>query len=267
MDKGPKKRIPKPDGWKPEPTYPKDHRWHGHPRCMAWNSTHGRQCGKIAYKVIGGGHPQAPETHCTVCDRDGGKSLRGEAHPGFENKGYSRFVPKALEAQVEEFLRQEDPLSLLQSISTWEGRADQLLRMLEEAGDPSLLFEDIKKAWGRLWVAMDAERFDTAMRERNSIEAMLGQGSSTARTWAGVQAADDMKRKLIDSEDKRRERQRGFVTAEQLRFRDIAIRQAVIESMDLIEDKELQTEVRRFIAKRFIQVLGIQALPGHITGN
>lgn len=266
MDKG-QVRIPKPDGWKPEPTYPEEHRWHGHPRCMAWNSKHGRQCGKIAYKVMAGGHPQAPETHSTMCERDGGKSLRGEAHPNYQGKGYSRFVPTELGPQVEEFLRQEDPLSLLQSISTWEGRADQLLRTLEEAGDPGQLFKDIRKVWGQLWAAMDADRFDTAMRYRNSIEAMLDQGSAVSKTWDGVQAADDMKRKLIDSEDKRRERQRGYVTAEQLRFRDIAIRQAVIESMDLIEDKELQTEVRRFIAKRFIQVLGIQALPGHSAGN
>ena len=213
-------------------------------------------------RLLGGGHPADPENYCTVCHHDGGKSLRGIAHPNYQGKGYSRYVPRPMGPAVEAFLSQPDPLNLLESIATWESRADQLLRSLEKAGDPGELWQSVDEEWRELWRSTELGRIKDVELHRQKIGELISQGLSIVRTWIGIRNADEMKVKLVAAEDRRRDRQRGYMTAEQVRFQNWALSQAVVESLDTIKDPELKRSLRRQIGERFISIIGIPVIPG-----
>lgn len=261
MDTG-RKRHPKPDGWVPEPTFPKGHRYEGQPRCQAWNPNKGAQCGRHPKKLLAGGHPADPEHYLRVCKWHGGDSPRGDSHYNMQGKGYSRYAPEPLQPTITAFLEQPDVLNLTQAVATWEGRISQLLESLDADGDPGLLLIEIRDQWKAMWDLTEAGQITQADVIRQSIEQLLKTGLDTAMVWDRVMKADDLRRKLVDTEDKRRDRARGFIRAEEARHHYNALRTAVVEGTQLISDPDTQASVRRFIAERFIQLSGPATLPG-----
>lgn len=252
----------KPAGFQPEPTFSNDHRYAGKPRCQAWNKNKGQQCLQMPKKLLAGGHPADSDNYTTTCRVHGGDSPRGLDHYNFQDKGYSRFVPGPLGPAVTAFLEAGDPLDLIQAIGTWEGRVSHLLQQLEEGGDPGQLWAELGHYLTRMWDAIDGGRIEQAVQLRRSIDNILESGMAEAETWRQIQSADEQRRKLIDSEDKKRERARGYIRSEELRYSNNALRVAVIEGIALIEDQELQRKVRKFIAERFMAIVGPAALPG-----
>jgi hypothetical protein len=202
-----------------------------------------------------------------VCRMHGGKSLKGFASPLFKTGRYSRYIPGPLEPAVTAFLAAGDPLDLIQAIGTWEGRADTLLRSLEAAGDPLGAWEELAGHWHGMWEATAAGEPDEVRTHRGAIDVLLSAGRARAETWEQLKEADETRLKLIDTEDKKRERARGYVTAEQLRFQNNALRLAVVEAVELIEDPQLQRKVRTAIAERFIQIVGPAALPRPVAAG
>lgn len=199
------------------------------------------------------------------CRMHGGMSLRGMDHPNYQGKGYGRYVPKPLEPAITAFLESGDPLDLIQPIATWEGRIDQLLHALDEGGDSAAAWSELAKHWAGFWVATAAKDDDRIRAHRGAIDAVLETGLAEAETWRQIKDADEQRRKLIATEDKKRERRRGWMRAEEIRYQNNALRLAVVEGMALIQDPDLQREVRKFIAERFIQIVGPAALPGPAT--
>ena len=219
-------------------------------------------------KLIAGGHPADPENYCTVCKVHGGASLRGEAHPNFQNKGFSRYVPKSLAPDVEAWLRKDDPLNLSESIATWNGRVSQLLRTLDDSGDPGELWGEMSEAWERLWIAMNNSDVEGVKKERAYIDERINSGGEQAETWGQIKIADDLIRKLVDTEDKRRDREKGYIKSEVLRFHYSNLRLAVEEGLELIaDDQELYRKVRRTIAEGFIRRVGTSSVSGSITAG
>ena len=257
-----RKKYPKPADFKPDLTFPETHRYAGKPRCQAWNDNHGRQCSKVPMRLLAGGHPADPENYSTVCELDGGKSPRGMAHYNWQGKGYSRFAPGPLEPTITAFLEHGDPLDLIQAIGTWEGRIGTLLQALEQEGAPAQVWADLRRELEGLWAAIDAGQIDRAVQHRRAIEQLVASGQAHADTWQQLQNAEQIRTKLIDTEDRKRDRARGYVRAEEIRFQNNALRLAVVEGVELIEDAELQRKVRQAIAERFIQIVGPAALPG-----
>ena len=212
-------------------------------------------------KLLAGGHPADPDGFSTVCKNDGGDSPRGMAHYNYQGKGYSRFTPGPLEPAVTAFLEAGDPLDLVQAIATWEGRVDALLRSLESEGSEKA-WQELAEEWIGFWKATDAEDRAKVQQHREAIDELIVSGQAETETWRQIQAADEQRRKLIDSEDKKRERRQGWMRAEEIRYQNQALQLAVIEGVGLIEDDKLQRKVRIKIAERFIQIVGPAALPG-----
>jgi hypothetical protein len=206
--------------------------------------------------------PCGQETWPARCKWHGGKSLKGIAAPNFQDKGYSRYVPAQLEPAVTAFLESGDPLDLAQAIGTWEGRIDQLLRSLDDGAHPEETWEELGIHWAGIWEATVAGDADKIKLHRQAIDELVISGITRAETWRLIREADETRRRLVDTEDKKRDRRRGYITAEQDRYKYHALRMAVVEGIQMIEDTELQREVRAFIAERFIQIVGPAALPG-----
>lgn len=268
MEKG-RPTYPKPEGWEPELTFPKDHRWEGKPRCLAWNRNQGRQCLNMPTKLLGGGHPADPASHARTCRFHGGASLRGLSHPSYDAGQYSRFAPPRLAPIIESFLRADDPLSLLPDIATWEGRIDQLMRSLAEKPDPGDLWLELEDRWRSLWIATSQGRADEIRRQRGELDRIIDQGKEIADTWTAVGKATEQKVKAVRVEEKRQDRLKGYLSVEQATFRFHALGDAVIEGLDILKDQDIDLywEIRRRIGESFatqvglISAIGSRALP------
>lgn len=201
------------------------------------------------------------------CRMHGGASLRGMAHPNYQGKGHSRYIPKALEPAITAFLESGDPLDLIQPIATWEGRIDALLRSLDLESIPTDKWDKLREHWARLLVAGVAQDQQEVNINRRAIEEILETGGNEAEIWKQIMAADEQRRKLISTEDKKRERKKGYMRAEEVRYQNQALRLAVMEGVELIEDYELQMKVRKAIAERFIQIVSPADVPRSITAD
>jgi hypothetical protein len=153
-------------------------------------------------------------------------------------------------------LKEGDPLDLISAIATWEGRINQLLVSLENGGAPGKLWGDLEAHWALYWTAFDEGKFEQAHRERMAIQRLINEGTSQAQTWEQIKDADELRMKLINSEDKKRDRALGYIRAEDVRHNFNSLRIAIVGGVELIEDLELRKQVRRYIAEKFLRITG-----------
>lgn len=100
--------LKKPHDFEPALTFPKGHRLAGHPRCLAWSRSAGRQCGNPAKIMTGGGvrpHPADRFGHMSVCRAHGADSPKGQASPAWQTGEHSQYeLPPHLQARVDQLL-------------------------------------------------------------------------------------------------------------------------------------------------------------------
>src|SRR5262245_22352084 len=80
------------------------------------------------------------------CDRHGGKSLSGAAHPGFTHGPYSKFLPVHLATRLAEFDADEKRLELNQEIDLTTARITELLDRLSNGSNDSEIWAGILEA-------------------------------------------------------------------------------------------------------------------------
>lgn len=196
-------KHPKPDDFQPVPTWPEDHRWHGQSRrCQAWNATQGRQCMKRS--VVG----------LDKCTHDGGKSLKGPARSNYKDGLRSKYMPKSLRPAFEQARQDPELLDLSQSIATQEAIIVDLLGSLEEGEAPTRLVRQIRSEWRRFWEATRRGDKPALERHQENIDGLLGQAATVTATIDRIQVAEDTKRKLVDTEMRRREKMRETIQIE-----------------------------------------------------
>lgn len=209
-------KHPKPADFKPESYFPSDHpKWAGRPRCTAWNSNHGRQCNKPA--MVGK----------TKCERDGGKTPSGVESPHFKTGAYSKYLPKGLRQDYEAALADPQWLTLRREIAVIDARLAELFRDIEsrqgksswEAVEQQVQAmeaaagqyrETVKnKDWARMGTL-----FLSIEAGINSLGQIVRDGIDSSGPWVEVYGLIDQRRKLVESEAKRRIELRQTITKE-----------------------------------------------------
>lgn len=239
---GVRQNFPKPTDFKPVPTWSEGHRWHGQAgRCQAWNPKHGRQC---MQRALAGKR---------VCKFDGGKSPSGLAHYNFKNGDHSRYMPKNLAEAYTRALDDPDLLSLNTDIATVEALIDQSMRELE-SGDVASLFGQVGQLWTRLWPAVSREDREAVGRIREQLDGLIREGASKSVALAKLLDLTEQKRKLSETEAKRREKMEELVEAERVardyRALVLAVKAVVDEPDKLLR---IQTEFGRIIGIDHLQ--------------
>ncbi len=201
---GKRSNFPKPDDFRPVPDWPSDHTWHGQGnRCQAWNPVDGRQCMRRALKGK------------RVCKKDGGASLAGIAHPNYQGKGYSRYMPDPIAPAFQRALNDPDLLALNVDIATVEALIDDVMHRVTN-GDPVALFKQMRNLWGSLWAATAREDSSGIRRIRGQFTNLLEEGAAQAAAVDTLLDLTEQKRKLVDTEGKRREKMQEYVRAEEV---------------------------------------------------
>ncbi len=240
---GKRQNFPKPDAFEPVPGWPEGHAWADQTgRCQAWDPVHGRQCLRRAIK------------NKRVCKKDGGASKGGIEHWNYQGKGTGRYMPSAIAPAFERALNDPDLLALNVDVATMEALInDQMQRIMN--GDPTAVFGKMRQLWAQLWLATRRDDKKGVSRIRGELSDLFENGARQMAALDRLLDFTEQKRKLVDSEGKRREKMQEYVRAEQVAivYRSLAM------AVKKVED---DPDKLAAIADEFDRLLALNYLPG-----
>lgn len=260
----PRIKHKRPEGWTPEPVFPEGHKQAGTPRCQAWNENNARQCGLPAKQLKGGGtrpHPAAPESHMSVCWRDGGNSLRGQAHPGYKNGKWSAFVPEPLLPTFTKALESGDLLSGMRTQALMAAREETLLKRLD-TGETGRTWAAVLQEWEGLQRASQAEDGKAIGQHMTALNLLINKGTADAGAWAELGDLWERARKISETEMRRREKARTLVPIEDMLWHSTRlgdhIRRTTLE-FDGFKSSGHRQEYLQIIMEGYEDLLGSRA--------
>lgn len=161
------------------------------------------------------------------CYYHGGASLSGDALPQTKHGRYSKFLPDNLSSLAEKIGKDRELLDLSEEIENLDLRAAQILDGMEEEGEvvSTKVWSDLKRARKRLRQAEasgDMRKFREALFE---IDDVVERGARLPDTWEELMRIWETRRRLVETEDRRRDRIAESVKVERivLMFRQLAM--------------------------------------------
>lgn len=148
------------------------------------------------------------------CRFHGGKTPKGMGLPQFKHGRYSKYMPKRLLERYDQAVQDPELLSLREEVAALDARiADVMLRV--DTGES-----------GNMWkVARDAfKALELATRRKEEIEqgiqfrklgSILGHGIADYSAWNELKALFQDRRRLVESERKRRVEEQLTMTLEE----------------------------------------------------
>lgn len=162
----------------------------------------------------------------SVCFHHGGKSLRGVASPTLKHGGYSIDLPTRLQSTY--LATESDPrlLDLTADLALNRAFMQDALAGLD-SGESGRLLKALKDTWGDLQRANREKDREAARLALNEIGTLIthGYGSYAARDEA--MDISERRRKLVESEQKRRVAMQDMVTTGQVMLFIAQLQQAV----------------------------------------
>ena len=188
-------------------------------KCQAKSKRSGQQCKKDA----------VPGRN--VCHMHGGKSPKGLDHPRFKTGSASRYVPRGNLAELyNEAYDRGAYTELRDEIALTTGMINQVLSQREEsAGQIFRQLEEERRGMRRANASGDPQ---TAAGRLNAILELIARGVTAEAQRAETVKLMDHRRKLVDSEARRLERERQTLTLEQVMMRDAIILAVLKEILD-----------------------------------
>lgn len=161
-------------------------------------------------KTRSGGQCKQPAMTNGKCRLHGGKSLSGVAHPNYQGKGFSKYIPVGLIDTFNEFRADPDKLVMDEQIAIVDTYMAQLLESLGDYSSPEL-WEQLQQQVIEYNKAPDAERKNLLAYIFQTIEA----GASYVSKWDTLHKALEQRRKLVADERKRRIEAEHMITADE----------------------------------------------------
>lgn len=170
-------------------------------RCTAKSKRSGDQCKRHASPGY------------SVCAIHGGKTPRGMALPQTKHGRYSKDLPTRLVEQYETAIADPDLLNLSDEISLVETRIRELQQRIDVDGG------------GQLWGAVAGIAFDLKSAQADEdmdaikaitqrLMALAQRATDDAKAWDAIISLIEQRRKLIESEAKRRVQMQDTITSE-----------------------------------------------------
>lgn len=150
------------------------------------------------------------------CRMHGGTAVVGPGNPAYKHGRYSKALPKRLRERAEEALEDPNLLALVEGVAALDARITDLFsRVDENAGAEAwqLLQEYLAEADR----ALRRQRPDVGLA-RDQIALAVGvvrDGLAESALWRDVLDTMEQRRRLVDSEVRRRKDMDNYVTAEQ----------------------------------------------------
>ncbi len=149
----------------------------------------------------------------TTCYHHGGSTPRGFALPQTKTGRHSKDLPTRLAGRYTASRNDPDLLNLSEEIALTDAFIEDARRGLDH-GESGRLFTELKAAWDALTAAQRAKDSDGVSQAIGEIGTLIRHG--VAAYAARNEAADliERRRKLVDSEGKRRVAMQDTITSE-----------------------------------------------------
>lgn len=147
------------------------------------------------------------------CYYHGGATPRGIAHPNFKHGKYSKALPDRLVQNYQDAINDPELLSLDAEISLVDARLVDLLSRVD-SGESGSLWKTAQAVFfefRRANASGDQEKMTVALTELNRI---LNLGVEDYRAWDEIGVAIEQRRRLVDSERKRRSEMEVLISSE-----------------------------------------------------
>ena len=190
------------------------------PQCKAKSKRSGERCKKAA--VVGR----------EVCAIHGGKSPRGLASPNLRTGRHSKFLPTRLLDQYEASLTDPELLDLSNEIALLDARLADVLNRVDSGG-AGAIWQDLRAKVNAVQDAIRQEDREEAAALTNEVFTAIRRGHADYAAWQEIAGLVERRRRLVDTEQKRRVAMHQLVQADQV-FRVIdvltmTLREAVLE--------------------------------------
>ena len=148
------------------------------------------------------------------CRRHGGKSLSGIAHPNYQGKGKSKYLPERMRGTYEAALDDPELLVLRNDIAIIDARLYDLLQRVD-TGESGKLWRDAQTAYFDLLEAMRAQDVKLINSAVSKMGRCLDNGVDDYTAWDEVTKAIQQRKGLAESERKRLIEARQMISVEQ----------------------------------------------------
>lgn len=172
-----------------------------------------------------------PVIGATRCRMHGGKTPRGRALPQTTHGRYSKDLPTRLAARYEEARTDPDLLNLNAEIHLTYAMLTEALRGMDQ-GEAGRLWRDLKTTWDALQEANRQRDGDAAKQALSEIGRLIARGVADAAARSEVLDIVERRRKLVESEAKRRTAMQQMITAERLMVLVSAVTDVVMRHVD-----------------------------------
>lgn len=165
------------------------------------------------------------------CRMHGGKTPRGFALPQTKTGRHSKDLPTRLAGRYLESLNDPDLLNLSDDIALTDAFIEDARKGLDH-GESGRLFAELKSTWDQLMTAQRAKDAAGVQMHMAELGALIRQGVGAYA--ARNEAADliDRRRKLVESESKRRVQMQDMITSEKAMLLTSALLDAVVRNVD-----------------------------------
>jgi Spy/CpxP family protein refolding chaperone len=199
------------------------------------------------------------------CRLHGGKTPKGIASPHWKTGRYSKYLPTNLFERYSSFISDPEVLSLNAEIAITDTRLSQLLEKIT-TGDSQDIWAEIENQFNKFdeYQKLASSSFENETARRSyiaksfdalsAIRSIVKDKQKEWRTWREITELIDARRKLVDSEAKRRIQMEQMLTAEQAIQYASALGLAVKEHVTDREVLEkIQETLNRIIGGNYVK--------------
>lgn len=160
------------------------------------------------------------------CRLHGGNAARGLAAGRFVDGSRSKYLPARMIPRFQEAMADGDLINMTEDLALLEARMADVLKRVD-SGETSAIWTDLRLAWGMLRQAQMAEDQTAAAQALGQLGRLIYRGASDAAAWREVGELIERRRKVIETEQKRRIAAGRLISIEQAMLVVVAIQEAV----------------------------------------
>lgn len=165
------------------------------------------------------------------CRLHGGNAKRGLRAPALKHGRYSKDIPVRFADQLKRALEDNDTLNLTDEIGIKTVRIGELLKRVD-TGESGALWSDLKTAWTEFRDAQ-AKRDTIAMNQiMREIDTLVTRGYNDSAVWREISFEIDARRKLVDTERRRRIDMQTMITSEKAGAMMFALTETVMRHVN-----------------------------------
>ena len=202
-------------------------------QCQAKSKRTGEQC------------KQPAVTGKRVCRFHGGLTPGGMASVHFKHGRYSKYLPERLQERYQESLKDPELLALGEEIALTDSRLEDLIHRVD-SGESGEAWQQAKRAFDDLADAIHDQNAGAMAAALTNLDRIIKRGLADYAAWGEIGNMMEQRRRLVESERKRRVDMQQMISTERAMILISAITDVI--RRNVTDRKQLSQISRELVA-------------------